>query len=111
MAFIVACILLGRVLLKINLYFGNKFCMYLVDFVAVILVSCIVMIAGSSVVLISSCRFGRAVFSEEAFHVINLVLWFVVRISCGFTIGMFGSGGGECILVMVGVFLMFLLTN
>ena len=63
------------VLLKINLYFGNRFCIYLVDFVAVNLVSCIVMIAGSSVVLeINSCRFGRAVFSDAAFHVINLVL-------------------------------------
>ena len=44
--------------------------MYLVDFVAVSLVSCIVIIAGLFVVLdISWWRFGSAVFSEEAFHV------------------------------------------
>ena len=39
------------VLLNISLYCGNKFCMYLVDFVAVNLVSCIVIIAGLFVVL------------------------------------------------------------
>lgn len=74
---ILCCMHLVRacVLLKINLYFGNRFCMYLVAFVADILVSCIVMMAGSSgVLVISSCKFGRAVFSDEAFHVINLVL-------------------------------------
>ena len=55
------------VLLKINLYFGNKFCIYFVDFVAVSLVSCIVMIAGFVVVML--CMFGRAVFRDDAFHV------------------------------------------
>ena len=67
------------VLLNISLYCGNKFCMYLVDFVAVSLVSCIVMIAGLFV--ISWWRFGKAVFSDEAFHVIMCVLGFVVRFS------------------------------
>lgn len=62
------------VLLKMSLYFGNKFCMYLVDFVAVGLVSCIVMMAGSiGVLFINSCRFGRAVCSDAAFHMMKLV--------------------------------------
>ena len=94
---ILCCMHLVRacVLLKINLYFGNRFCMYLVDFVAVSLVSCIVMMAGSSsVLIISSCKFGRDVFSDEAFHVMNLVLEFVVCISCGCIVGVIGSGGG-----------------
>ena len=34
------------VLLNINLYCGNRFCLYFVDFVAVNLVSCIVIIAS-----------------------------------------------------------------
>ena len=42
--------------------------MYFVDLVAVILVSCIVMIAG---LLDMSCwRLGRAVFKDAAFHVV-----------------------------------------
>ena len=42
--------------------------MYLVDLVAVILVSCIVMIVG---LLVVSCwRLGRAVFKDVAFHVV-----------------------------------------
>ena len=49
--------------------------MYLVDLVAVILVSCIVMIAG---LLVMSCwRFGRVVFKDAAFHVVMWVLRFV----------------------------------
>ena len=71
------------VLLNISLYCGNKFCIYFVDFVAVNLVSCIVMIAGLFVVFdISWWRFGRAVFSDEAFHVLICVLWFVVWLIC-----------------------------
>lgn len=59
------------VLLNISLYCGNRFCMYLVDFVAVSLVSCMVIIAGLFTVCdISWCKFGRAVFKEEAFHVL-----------------------------------------
>ncbi len=63
------------VLLNISLYCGNKFCMYFVDFVAVSLVSCMVIIAGLFGVFDMSCwRFGKAVFNEEAFHVIMCVL-------------------------------------
>lgn len=55
-------------LLKMSLKSGNRFCMYFVDLVAVILVSCIVMIAG---LLVMSCwRLGRAVFKDAAFHVV-----------------------------------------
>ena len=83
------------VLLNINLYWGNKFCIYFVDFVAVSLVSCIVMIAGLIGVLnISCCRFGRAVFSDEAFHVIMCVLWYVVWFIWGCCVGVLGSDGG-----------------
>ena len=94
---ILCCIHLVNVcvLLNISLYCGNRFCMYFVDFVAVSLVSCIVMIAGLfGVYDISWWRFGRAVFSDEAFHVIRCVLWFVVWFSWGRNVGMSGSGGG-----------------
>ena len=83
------------VLLKISLYSGNRFCIYFVDFVAVSLVSCIVMIAGLVVVfVIKLYMFGRAVFRDEAFHVMMYVLWLVVCIFgfCGTDI--FGNGGG-----------------
>ena len=71
------------VLLNISLYWGNRFCMYFVDFVAVNLVSCMVIIAGLFGVLdISWCRLGRAVFSDEAFHVIMCVLWFITWFTC-----------------------------
>ena len=67
------------VLLKISLYSGNKFCIYFVDFVAVSLVSCIVMIAGLVVVFVIKLYiFGRAVFRDEAFH----VMMCVCMISC-----------------------------
>ena len=57
-------------LLKISLYSGNRFCIYFVDFVAVSLVSCIVIIAGLVVVfVIRLCIFGRVVFRDEAFQV------------------------------------------
>jgi hypothetical protein len=83
------------VLLNISLYRGNRFCMYFVDFVAVNLVSCIVIIAGLlGVCDISLCRFGRAVFSDEEFQVIMCVLWFVVWFGCGLGMGMLGRGGG-----------------
>ena len=69
-------------LLKMSLYSGNRFCMYFVDFVAVILVSCIVIIAGLVGVFdMSLWRFGNAMFSEEAFHVLMCVLRFVVWIA------------------------------
>ena len=63
------------VLLNINLYCGNKFYMYFMDFVAVNLVSCMVIIAGLTGVFdMSWWRFGKVVFSEEAFYVIMCVL-------------------------------------
>lgn len=65
------------VLLNISLCFGKRFCMYFVDFVAVTLVSCIVMIAGLCVR--SWCMFGRVVFRDAAFHVVmcvpDVVVW------------------------------------
>ena len=42
------------VLLNINLYCGNRFCIYFVDFVAVNLVSCMVIIAGLFAVFVMS---------------------------------------------------------
>lgn len=46
------------------------FCMYLVDLVAVSLVSCMVMIVGGfGEYVVSSCRHGIAVLSEAAFQV------------------------------------------
>ena len=68
------------VLLNINLWFENRFCMYFVDLVAVTLVSCIVTIA--SFCAMSRCRFGRAVFSDAAFQVVMCVFWFVMLVSC-----------------------------
>jgi hypothetical protein len=66
-----------------------------VDFVAVNLISCIVIIAGLlGVCDISLCSFGRAVFSDEEFKVIMCVLWFVVWFGCGLGMGMLGRGGG-----------------
>ena len=50
--------------------------MYFVDFVAVSLLSCIVMIVGLCIV--SWCRFGMAVFRDAAFHVMICVFRFVV---------------------------------
>ena len=63
------------VLLNINIYCENRFYMYFVDFVAVSLVFYIVIIAGLFVVLdIIRWRFGKVVFSDEAFHVLMCVL-------------------------------------
>ncbi len=53
------------------------------------------MIAGLFVVLeIKFWRLGRAVFKDEAFHVMRCVLWLRVCVSwiCGG--GMLGTGGG-----------------
>ena len=84
------------VLLKNSLYWGNK---YFVDLVAVSLVSWMVMIDedcwGS---VISSCRHGMAVFSEEAFHVIAYDSWLVSG-GVSFDGGRFCVGG-----VRVGIF-------
>ena len=58
------------VLLKISLYSGNRFCMYLVDLVFVNFVSCMVIMAGLSCEwYIMFCMLGNVVFSDEAFHV------------------------------------------
>ena len=62
------------VLLNVNLYCGNRFCMYFVDFVAVSLVACMVIIAGLFVFDMSWWRSGSGLFSEDAFHVIMCVL-------------------------------------
>ena len=68
--------------------------MYFVDLVAVTLVSCIVIMAGFCV--ISKCRFGRAVFSDAAFHMMICVLKFVVWMACLFGGGLlWGCGGCE----------------
>ena len=80
------------VLLNISLYCGNRFCINFVDFVAVSLVSCMVIIAGFFA--ISWWRFGRAVFSDDAFHVMMFVLCFVVWASWGRGGVILGSGGG-----------------
>ena len=70
------------VLLNISLYSGNKFCIYFVDFVAVSLVSCIVMIVGFVILsAIKLCMFGKVVFKDEVFHVMMCVLWLVAYIS------------------------------
>ena len=69
------------------------------DFVAVNLVSCMVMIAGLFIMLfVRLSRLGRAVFKDEAFQVIMCVSWHVVWISCAIVVGILGIGGG------VGVF-------
>ena len=82
------------VLLNISLWWGNKFCMYFVDLVAVTLVSCIVIMVGFCV--ISKCRFGRAVFSAAAIQVMICVLKFVVLMVCLFGGGLlWGCGGCE----------------
>ena len=89
-------------LLKISLYSGNSFCIYFVDFVAVSLVSCIVMIVGLVVVFeIKLCIFGRAVFRDEAFHVMMCVLWLVVCMSWFCGNGGLGNGVGVSNLLMV----------
>ncbi len=64
-----------RVLLKMSLYSGNRFCIYLVDLVVVSFVSCMFMIAVFvGVLFMRLCKFGRVVLSDDAFQVIMLVL-------------------------------------
>ena len=66
------------------------FCMCFVDFVAVN-----VIIVGLCIVLYARfCRFGRAVFSDEAFQVVMCVCWLVVCISCIMFGGILSIGGG-----------------
>ena len=74
---ILCCVHLVRVcmLLKMSLYSGNRFCIYLVDLVAVGFVSCMYMIAVFvGVLFMRLCKFGRVVLSDDAFQVIMLVL-------------------------------------
>jgi hypothetical protein len=69
--------------------------MYLVDLVAVSLVSWIFIIAVFlRELFIKLCKFGKAVLSEEAFQVIMFVSWVVLVLVLGAGVGMFGSGGG-----------------
>ena len=83
------------VLLKMSLYSGNKFCIYLVDLVAVSFVSCMFMIAVFvGVLFMRFCRFGRVVLSEDAFHVMMLVSWFMSKFVLGKGVGVFGVDGG-----------------
>jgi hypothetical protein len=83
------------VLLNISLYCGNRFWIYFVDFVAVSLVSWMVMTAVFNCVwVIRYCRFGKAVLSDDAFQVIMLVSLFVLVFIVVVGIGTFGSGGG-----------------
>jgi hypothetical protein len=105
---ILCCINLVRacVLLKISLYYGNRFCIYFVDFVAVSLVSCIMMIVGFVVVFeIKLYMFGRVVFKDEAFHMMMYVLWLVVCISSFCGNGILGIGGGCKYFVMGSLYL------
>ena len=82
-------------LLKMSLYYGNRFCMYFVDFVAMSLVSWIFkIVVFLKELFIRLCKFGRVVLSDEVFQVIILVSWFVVMFVLGVGVGMFGSGGG-----------------
>ena len=66
--------------------------MYLVNLVAVTLVSCIVIMAGFCFMI--KCRFGRAVFSDAAFQVMICVLRFVVLVVCICGGGLLRSCGG-----------------
>ena len=62
------------VLLKMNLYWGNKFWMYFVDFVAVSLVSwMIIIVVFICVWVMRPCKLGKVVLSEDTFEVIMFV--------------------------------------
>lgn len=63
-------------LLNITLYCEYKFCVNFVDFVAVNLVSCIMIIVG--LLSTSRWRIGRVLFSDATFHVMICVLWFII---------------------------------
>ena len=69
--------------------------MYFVDLVAVSLVYWIFIIAMlQEEWFIKLCRFGKVVLSDEAFHVIIFVSWWVFVIVRGAGVGVFGSGSG-----------------
>ena len=99
---ILCCMHLVRVcvLLKMSLYSGNRFCIYLVDLVAVSFVSCMFMIAVFvGVLFMRLCKFGRVVLSDDAFQVIMLVLRLVSRFGLGVGVGMFGGGWGMRVFI------------
>lgn len=71
-------LVIAWVLLNISLYCGKRFCIYFVDFVAISLVSQIVMMAGWFDRLdVSVCRLGSDILRDVEFPVINcfLVCW------------------------------------
>ena len=91
------------VLLKKSLYCGKMFCMYLVDLVAVSLVSCMVMaVGGFWEYVITSCRHGIAVLSDVAFHVVMYVSWLVSNVGLGGGIWLCIIGGLGCVYSMMG---------
>lgn len=82
-------------LLNISLYCGNSLYMYVIDLVAVSLVSWIVIIAGLFGMFVMSCwRLDSAVFSDDAFQEMICVLWLVLIMGCGGGGGFIGRGGG-----------------
>ena len=77
------------VLLKVSLYCGNRFCMYLVDLDAVHLVSCMVIMANVSCEWwIMYCMLDSVVLNDAVFHVMIWMWWLVFWLGCG------GGGGG-----------------
>ena len=98
---ILCCILLVSecVLLKMSLYCGEIFSMYLVDFIAVSFVSWMMIIAGLVCACwIKSCMLG----SDDAFHdmiwVLLLMSWFILG---GSGEGI-SSGGDGCMYSGIG---------
>ena len=83
------------VLLKMSLNSGNRFCMYFVDLFAVSLVSwmCIIAVLFREL-FIRLCRFGNAVLSDDAFHVIMFVSCSVSVLVLVVGVGVAESGGG-----------------
>ena len=82
-------------LLKMSLNSGNRFCMYFVDLFAVNWVSWICMI----VVLLRElftrfCKLGSDVLSDDAFHVIMFVSYWVLMLVLVIGVGVVVSGGG-----------------
>lgn len=76
-------VVIELVLLKISLYFGSRFCIYLVDFVFVCLVSYRNIIAGACGVLVMRfCIFGNVVLSDATFHVMTWISWFMKVRDC-----------------------------
>ena len=82
-------------LLIMSLNSGNRFCMYFVDLFAVSLVSWICMIAVLLRELFTRfCKLGSDVLSDDAFHVIMFVSYWVLMLVLVIGVGVAGSGGG-----------------